>query len=666
MVQYTIMRRILLTCLFILIHMSVFSTTRVVKKAELLYQEFSFPKAIQYYEKADSLTSLEIKHLAECYDRVCNYEQAEKVYFSIINNPVFTNDDLFRLIVILKRNGKYKEAEEYMGIYYNNLSKDIRSGSFKETQSYFDQLLQENNLFQIRNLKMNSSEIDFSPAFYGSDIVFASSRRKWSGIKRLYNWNQKAFLDIFHAKVDSIGEFEKPSKLRGKINRKWNDGPACFARAGSLIAYTQDDYSNKDKNAEIKLNIFFSEKKGKKWGKPIAFTYNNKYYSVGHPSLTEDGNTLYFSSDMPGGFGGVDIYVVNRKNDGEWGPPENLGSLINTEGNEVFPNFQEQINTLFYSSDGLYGLGGLDIYTSIKTKNGFSKAHNLGAPLNSLADDFGLIFNPSKKLGYFSSNRVEGMGDDDIYMFKFDGILRNSVAKHELYVLDKITSRPITEAKVLFENSQDKKSGDLMNMFELGSTYKLQVTAQNYETNNSSIAIGMDEFKVYRDTVLLSYVKNDTQQSIDNEQNLNDQNNTDIRQAGQPLKLKNIYFDFNKWDILPESANELDKLCTIMKSNSSYVVEISAHTDYRGSVEYNLALSKKRSTSVYNYLVQKGLDSTRMVLTYYGEHKPIYAGVKLLSTQIRENRRAEFIIKGVLVSTTEKQIWGDYFGNKKK
>ncbi|PKP19470.1 MAG: hypothetical protein CVU05_11270 [Bacteroidetes bacterium HGW-Bacteroidetes-21] len=246
-------------------------------------------------------------------------------------------------------------------------------------------------------------------------------------IVRKNNWSGKPYWDMYIADIEK-GQLTNPKNFNKDFNGKFHDGPASFSNKGNYIAYTRNNYDNKRKDKVVELQICFSTYKNDKWSDPEMFYLNNQDYSVGQPSLTEDGNTMYFASDMAGGFGGADLYKVTRVGTGAWGNLVNLGNKINTEGDEMFPNIDEKTNTLYFASNGHFGLGGLDIFSSKVFESGYDKVYNAGYPLNTQYDDFAAVINDSLNEGFFTSNRVEGKGGDDIYAFDLLEVMDSPLA----------------------------------------------------------------------------------------------------------------------------------------------------------------------------------------------------------------------------------------------
>jgi outer membrane protein OmpA-like peptidoglycan-associated protein len=270
----------------------------------------------------------------------------------------------------------------------------------------------DNDRFKIRNLDMNSEESDIAPVYFNGRVVYASSRDLNTEVKRVWSRTNLGYYDLYIGDPGGAGELIKTRYFNRKLNMKYNEGPLSFNRDGDFMAFTQNYYESKK---IMKLKIMTSSLQDGKWDEPIHVPFNNPDYSVGHPALNHDATVMYFASDMPGGYGGTDIYKVTRNDDGTWGRPQNMGDKINTSGNEMFP-FIHRDGLLFFSSDGHPGMGGLDIFVA-HVSRGVGEVEHLDAPVNSAADDFSFILSSDQYSGYFSSNRDEGKGSDDIYSF---------------------------------------------------------------------------------------------------------------------------------------------------------------------------------------------------------------------------------------------------------
>lgn len=387
-----------------------------IKKGKNDYQRFSYSKAINDYESADKKTTDAQRELAESYYISGNTGKAESYYASVVQAPDARVEDYYRYSSILKVNGKYEDADTWMKKYGEKKSSDSRVSEYNLQPMAAQKLLKDEGRFEIVNLDINSPQEDFGPVYYGNKLVFASSREGVKAVERRWNGNGLPFLDVYVGNIGDRGQISEPASLTKKVNKKYHEGPATFSADGTLMICTRDNYHERAADGTINLQLFSEEYKDGKWKNEQPLPFNNKEYSVGHPSLTPDGNTLYFVSNMPGGFGGTDIYKSVKQADGSWGKAENLGKEINTEGNEMFP-FYHSSGILFFASDGHVGLGGLDVFLTQVKPEGFGTIRNLGIPVNSSRDDFSLILDKDMKSGYFSSNRDGGKGDDDIYAY---------------------------------------------------------------------------------------------------------------------------------------------------------------------------------------------------------------------------------------------------------
>jgi outer membrane protein OmpA-like peptidoglycan-associated protein/protocatechuate 3,4-dioxygenase beta subunit len=368
----------------------------------------------------------------------------------------------------------------------------ILSAQESNTQSEFYSVMMTGDAeFIIKNLNVNSENQDFGTVYYKDKIVFASSRPSSKFIRRVWNLNNLPFLDLFVADVHN-SELLKVKPFDKNINNKYHEGPASFNEAGTFMAFTRNNYEGKSTDAIVKLKLYTAQFENGIWSDAQPIRFNSNEYSVGHPSLTADGNTMYFASDMPGGIGGVDIYVTSKNDKGEWSDPKNLGSSVNTSGNEMFP-FIYQNDCLFFASTGHEGLGGLDLFFSKKVGDQFSEPKNIGSPINSNKDDFSFIIdNPAEK-GYFSSNRDGGKGDDDIYSF-----ILVKPAKKEIAFKGKVldnTGNNLTDTYIVVFDGKGNQinvfEGDKNGEFNINIRpevfYKLEVRKENFQTGELEI-----------------------------------------------------------------------------------------------------------------------------------------------------------------------------------
>jgi tetratricopeptide (TPR) repeat protein len=394
------------------INLSAQEKSRKEKRGDKYFYVYSFDKAIKKYTSVEQLTIEGQRKLAESYHSLGNNKAAESIYSNLINNySSQVAEDYYNYAMVLKMNGKYSESDKWMNSFSIMKPDDLRSKNYQNQKHLLSEMMNDNGTFKISYLQFNTKEQEFAASYYEEKIVFVSSRTKRSFIVRKDNWTGNSFLDMYVADVKN-GEFENIKQFDRKLNRKRHDGPASFSNNYQNMAFTRNDYKSKCRDKVVNLQIFFSNYSNEKWLKPEPFYLNSKNYSVGHACLLSDGSTMYFASDMPGGFGGVDLYKISKNEKGVWGNPENLGAMINTEGDELFPFYDETNNILFFSSDGLFGLGGLDVFYCYASNGKFGTPVNAGSPMNSQYNDYAAIVDDKLQNGYFSSDRE---GTDNIY-----------------------------------------------------------------------------------------------------------------------------------------------------------------------------------------------------------------------------------------------------------
>lgn len=436
-----------------------------IKKATANYENYSYDNAIERFEDAQDGSIESKRNLATSYFKVGNTVKAEELFSTIITTEGSTAEDVYTYASILQENKKYSEADAMMTKFNTMSPADSRGKAYASTQGSASMLLQDKGQFSIKHLEINSKQEDFSPVFYEDKVLFASSREGVKSITRRWNRNHLPFLDVYQADKADNNDLSNPTNFQRKLNKKYHEGPVCFNTEETKMVLTRNNYKGKSADGTIKLMLWTIEKdEDGKWGKAVAFPLNSAEYSVGHPSLSEDGKWMYFASDMPGGLGGVDIYKIEVKENNTFGEAINLGDKINTEGNEMFPSIHKD-GMLFFSSNGLIGLGGLDVFVAeLKKDASIGKVMNLQAPINTNKDDFSFILDKNSKGGYLSSNREGGKGDDDIYSF---GMIK-----------------PFTWGKLIKGTATDKKgnilAGALVNLYDAdGAVVQTATTSDN-------------------------------------------------------------------------------------------------------------------------------------------------------------------------------------------
>ncbi len=572
-----------------------------LRKANKLFEKFSYPEAAEAYKKIlakEDSPEAKIK-LAECYRMMNRPLDAEYWYSQVVD--LSESDDINKLHYgyALKANGKFEEARQMFLEYSHLVPADTRGLRQEEACSMAEFFLTDPSIYTITNLSINSAESDFGPAFYkDKGLVFASARGMQFKDK-MYNWTGKPFLDLYLAEREGQEDptaLGTPKFFKGELNTWMHEGTVTFSKDHSVMYFTRDNYfkgrKGKDEEGVIKLKIFEARWKGDKWADIKELPFNNDMFSCGHPALSADGQALYFVSDMPGGYGETDIYVSYKTGD-SWGSPENLGPEINTEGREMFP-FLAEDGTLYFASDALPGLGGLDIFSSKNMEGVWTPPENLRYPINTNADDFGYIIDGENEEGYFSSNRAGGKGDDDIYAFNKATFMINGVVV-QCETQDPIEGAVVQllENEVVMQEFTTYADGAFTFPIEAGKTYTVIASKANFSEGNQKVnTVGLSgesvEVKVpvcpakdfLSDKCVVSGVVTDKETAEPIE--------------GLTVRLVNAETDFEK--------------ATTTEVDGSYFFEVDPETDYVIFVsgEYVLTASKNIST--------KGVDCSSELL----------------------------------------------------
>ena len=429
----------------------IYSQSKELLSADKYFNQFNYSKAVKKYLKLVEEginTYYATNKIAECYSNLQQPEKAIEWYLKAIEFPDLNYHIYYYLAQELKKVKEYSAAHDYMQKYMELSGAKLHE--FDYPLNNYIRLLKEDSLrYEINSLKINSAYSDFGPCIYKDNLVFCSNRPVRILVNREDVMTNQPFYNLYQAKIISLNDLEDTKLFSKKLKSKLNTGPVCFNNNMNLMYLTRND--PKSKKGGTKLDIYITKKTKDKWSKNVErIPIQHSGYSIAHPSLSKDGKKFYFSSDMPGGYGGSDLYVCNNKN-GFLSTPENLGPLINTPGNEVFP-FIADDGSLYFASDGLQGLGGLDIFFALPVEDSFSYPFNLGYPINTSADDFSLILNKDMRTGYFASNRKGGKGDDDIYALRILKPLEYCLILGT--VVDENTKKPINGAQVLIKNKK--------------------------------------------------------------------------------------------------------------------------------------------------------------------------------------------------------------------
>ncbi len=427
------MRKIKILSIFalvLLLSTGAFAQAAKLKRAKKLMDNLEYLDAIHLYNQIlQSHDVAEAKiNLADCYRKIDDTENAEFWYSQVVRLPEAQPIHKLYYGQALQANDKCDMAKEWYQQYIDANPDDIRGKFLAQSCDYQEELSTKNmGIYEIKHLDFNSNLDDFSPTYYKDGIIFASERDKGSAVKRIHTWTGQPFNELYYVEADAQNsddevcnfEYSKPTKFSKSINTKFHEAGVTFTKDQDRMYFTRNNYNNHKRRESdegiTKLKIYTASGGDGHWGKVTELPFNSDEYSCAHPTLDPDSKKMYFASDMPGGFGGMDLYVTEMEGE-TWGPPINLGPRVNTEGNEIFPYFSN--GKLFFASDGHIGLGGLDIYFMNQKDGGeWSLPENLGAPINSSEDDFSLIMNEEGTCGYFASDRKGGTGRDDIYSF---------------------------------------------------------------------------------------------------------------------------------------------------------------------------------------------------------------------------------------------------------
>jgi peptidoglycan-associated lipoprotein len=623
----------------------------VLKEADTQFELFNYNKAIELYQKAyhkkETLHAAE--RLAASYRLMDNYQEAEKWYAIASALPKSPAENTLYYAKALQSNSKYEEAktayQKYISLKpeVSTAQQQIWLASCDSAQYWIKNPV----LATLVNEKgLNSVGSDWGAVAYQQGIVFTSDRNfpgstkglkskpflKFDGSTKLpdpasYGWTGNEYLRLYEkaGANDSLKAFA----LNAETN--YHIGAATFTADGNTAYFTltripKKIIRKKGEPGTINLEIYSSSKNADGiWGKPVPFKYNKvNEWSVGDPAISADGNLLYFVSTMPGGKGGTDIYSLVKNADGSWADAINVAA-VNTNGNERNP-FAAADGNFYFSSDGLIGMGGLDIYKAKQIPAGLDKPLNLGYPINSPQDDF--AFNKGLKgTGFMASNRPGGTGNDDIYSFTVRMVINFNL---EGIVYDRKTNQPVGGALVTLTK---QGGGNLTAVTSSPGNFKFKLDQDaDYLLKAEKAAYSSDAVTV-------------TTMNLNSSSTLRKDLFLETIVLNKPIRIENIYYDFDKSNIRPDAARELDKLISTMKTNETIGVELSSYTDSRGRDEYNQWLSQKRANSAVQYIISNGIDKSRITGRGYGETQLLNRctnGVKCTEAMHQLNRRTEF------------------------
>lgn len=614
--------------------LTVSAQNQATEAADRYYNNFEFVRAIKSYEKLVEKGKGDeyvYRQLAEANYNILNTQEAEKWYYKVLETSPDDAEVVYSYAQMLKANRKYDQSNEYMRKFAQLKPGDKRAVAFMENPDYIPQLLEREKTFRLKNLEVNSEQSDFGGTLREGKLYFATARNK---SRKTYGWNEQPFLDLYVSELGSEG-FMEADQVKGDINTQFHEGVAAISPNGTTMYFSRESFSEgmyeKDSTTRRKIsvnNLFEATFDGEKWGYVKPFPMNSNTYTIKDPSVSSDGKTLYFSSDMPGGHGGYDLYKVAINGDGTYGGAVNLGDVVNTEGDEGFP-YISSTDVLYFSSNGHMGLGNMDVFFTKLDGGSYLPVRNAGVPVNGNMDDFAFTIDEESGEGFVSSNREGGKGSDDIYqVFRLQPMCTVDLIAA---VTDSQSGAPLQGASVSVYDDQGSllltqltdAEGKATFLVECDKQSELEVAMDGYEGQKVSVDGTFDESTTV--DVALDPIE--------------------LIVAEDQVVLNPIYFEFDKSNITPEAAFELDKLVQVMKKYPEMVISATSHTDSRGSASYNEALSDRRAKTTVQYVISKGIDASRITGKGMGESQPkVDCGSKCTEEEHQLNRRSEFII----------------------
>lgn len=620
------MRKYTTILFFVLYSITFLAQNKQTKAADKLFDRYEYVKAVDAYKvlvQNGNADSYVFKQLGESYYRMNNTSESENWYEKALQTKQDA-DTYYKYAQVLKSNSKYDLSDIQMKIFVSMEPNDPRSKEFINNSDYLSKISNKEKLFDLKKLSINSEKSDFGAIQYNDVLYFASSRNE---SRKIYGWNNEPFLDLYRSNYnEKEATYSEPIPI-SELNSIYHEGPLTMTQDGKTVYFSSESFNEKlfekNKSKKIRLgqvNLYKATDNNGKWTNITPLAFNSKSYSVSNPSVTRDGKTLYFASNMPGTLGGLDLWKVSVNDDGSFGVPENLGDKVNTSQDESFPFISDE-GILYFSSKGLTGLGGFDIFSINLNKD--EAAYNLGKPVNSEKDDFAFTFNKKNKLGFISSNRN---GKDQIY--SSIPVIPNG--QIHVVVSNSVNDAPLTNARVVILDS-DKKVLDKQITKEDGI-----VTYSAKNDKSYFVEVSKDGFvsKSFPLTVV-----NGEKVSVDAKLNPINVIVTDSEFIFNP-----IYFEFDKSVVTELGAIELDKLVYIMSQNEKLVIFVKSHTDSRGNDSYNMKLSKRRAISTVHYIVSKGISKFRISGDGFGESELKVNCVKCTEAEHALNRRSEFKI----------------------
>jgi len=629
-------------------------------------QEVSSKKINEYYQNQEyaiisdsqlkklNLEDKEVlKKMGDANFHISHFKKAAYFYEKLVKYHRETpHIYYFRYAQALKAIKEYNESDIWMKKFIGSSESNL-----KLTSEYLEELKKKPSTYKLKELAINSIYSDFTSSIANNYLIFASSSNTKSKIHKI---NNQSFLDMYKVDITS----QTPSKnsikkLKNSLNLKYHESNIIYSKDGKTIYFTRNNGFKKtsySKNRINTLGLFRAIKLKGKWTKIEELDLGTKGYSIGHPALSPDEKTLYFTSDIPGGHGKTDLYKVTIFDSGKFGGIKNLGPIINTPGKEMFP-FISKSGGLYFSSDYHNGFGGLDVFKASKSSNDYIQVSNLGQPINSSMDDFGYLLDETGQKGFFTSNRAGGIGDDDIYGFTKSKKAETVVTKPCSYtlegvVMNKENKKTIPSALIIIVNSKGKelnrtsanKKGEFNFIVDCNTDYKLIASKEKYSNDEKLFS---SQFKHIPLHIYLQNEEIPSSEIITNER------------GETIIDINPIYFNYNKFNIRPDAQLELNKVVAIMKRYSKINIIGTSHTDSRGKMLYNKLLSTNRAKSVVQYIINQGINPNRITAKGYGESRiknRCTNYVKCSEEEHQQNRRTEFVVMNINDATNLKTL----------
>ena len=594
--------------LFLLIVSSLYSCKSAkLSDAEEKQRIGEYYEAAAIYRKVYTKTSPKKRDLrgyiayrmAECNRLINNTAKATSAYMNAIRYDYPDSTVYLRMGQMLQKTGRYPEAIKNYDIYMENDPSNLLAINGIQGCELAPGWKKNPTRYEVRRMdKFNSRRGEFSPMLAGDkydQLYFASSRSKDKDAKVSAITGQNNN-NLFLVKQDEKGAWLAPVELEDEVNTEYDEGTPSFSPDGNTMYYT---YCAQDPEGTRTAEIYISTRSSAKWGKGTRATIvKDSVTALGHPSISPDGKYLYFVSDAVGGFGGKDIFRA-RVAGNDFGPMENLGEEINTPGDEMFPYVRDSV-TLYFASNGHPGMGGLDLFKATQDSTGKWNVENLGAPINSMGDDFGITFAGKEERGFFCSNRNDARGYDHIYSFELPTItifIEGIVNDVDEYPIEDATVR-IVGKDGLNVKVPVKKDGTYRVELERDIRYVMMASARGYLNQNYELHTGPEE---KNETYIVDFF---------------------LSPISKPVVIDNIFYDFDKATLRPESKKALDEMIKMLNDNPNVTIELGAHTDRKGTDQYNERLAQRRAQSVVDYLIAGGIEAARLEAKGYGESVP--------------------------------------------